>query len=105
MPLAYILVRRRDLVSVMDVRPKKAFEALSTIRSVFNDLSDVHAVVFWMVSSMKELLHFPKQLLPVPIHQSVSTCLPILLPKDVSTREVVHATFSYDVTCHASEVQ
>ena len=85
---------------------KKAFEALSTIRTVSNDILDVHAVVVvWMVSGMKELLHLPNQLLPIAIHQSVSTRPRILLVKVESTVEVVYVTFSHDGTCHASEVR
>ena len=60
-------------IAAPDVQPKKAFEALSTIRAPSNDFLDEHAVVVWMIGGMKELLHFPKQLLPVSIHQSVST--------------------------------
>ena len=89
---------------IYHIQPKKAFEP-STIRTVFNDCSDVHAVVVWIVSGMKELLHFPKQLLPVAIHQSVSTCLLILHVKEALTAIDVHVTFSLHVICHASEVQ
>jgi len=88
------------------VQLKKAFEALFTIRTVSNDLSDDHAVVvIWMVSSMKELLHFPNQLLPMAIRQSVSTRPCILLVKVESTVEVVYVMFSLDVTNYASEVR
>ena len=63
---------------MLNVQPKKA---LSTIRAVLNDVLDEHVVVVvWMVSGMKELLYFPK--LPVPMHQSVCTGLPILPFKD-----------------------
>ena len=71
------------------VQPKKAFELPSTIRAGSNNLLDVHGVVVWIVSGMKELLHFPNQLLPVAIHQTVSTRLPILSDKDASTSEYV----------------
>jgi len=70
-----------------------------------NDILDVYAIVVWIVSGIKELLHFPKEFLLVPIHQSVSTCPHILLVKVESTIEVVYVTFSHDVTCHTSEVQ
>ena len=59
-------------IAAPHVQPKKA---LSTIRAVLNDVSDVHVVVVWIVSAMKELLHFPKQLLPVTIHRNVCTCV------------------------------
>ena len=71
------------------VQSKKAFELLSTIRAGSNNLLDVHEVVVWIVSGMKELLHFPNQLLSVTIHQTVSTCLPILSDKNASTAEYV----------------
>ena len=94
------------LHTLSHVQLKKAFEALSTIRTVSNDILDVHeVVVVWMVSSMKELLHLPNQLLPIAIHQSVSTCPRILLVKVESTVEVVYVTFSLDVTNYASEVR
>ena len=51
------------------MQPKKAFEMLSTIRADLNDLSDMHVVVVWIISSIKKHLHFSKQLLPVAIHQ------------------------------------
>ena len=80
---------------------KKAFKLLLTIRTVFNDVLNEHVVVVvWMVSGMKELLLFPSQLLPVPIHQSICICI-LILP----VKEDVHITFSLDVTCHTSEVQ
>ena len=84
------------LHTLYHVRPKKAFEP-STIRTVLNDCSDMHVIVVWIVSGMKELLHFPKQLLPMAIHQSVWH----------STRPhpVAYVRSSLDVTCHASEVQ
>ena len=71
------------------MQPKKAFKLLSTIRTVFNDCFDVHVIVVWIVSSMKELLHFPIELLPVAIHQSVCTCLPILLDKVVHQQSCI----------------
>jgi len=75
------------------VQPKKAFKALSTIRSVFNDLLNEHMIVVWIVSGMKELLHFPIELLPVAIHQSICTRVRV---KDASDG---YAKFSLDVTC------
>jgi len=94
------------LHTLYHIQLKKAFEALFTIRTVSNNLSDDHAVVVvWMVSSMKELLHFPNQLLPMAIHQSVSTRPCILLVKVESTVEVVYVMFSLDVTNYASEAR
>jgi len=87
------------------MQPKKAFKVLSTIRSGSNNLSNVHAVVVWIISSMKELLHLPNQLLPVAIHQTVSTHPHILSGKDISTTKDIYAMFFLDVTYHASEVQ
>jgi len=87
------------------VQPKKAFEVLFTIRAPFNDSLYEHAVVVRIVSGMKELLQFPKQLLPVAIHQTVYTCPCILLIKVESTVEVIYVTFADDVTCHASEIR
>ena len=84
------------------MQPKKATKALSTIRAELNDTLDVHTIVVWIVSGMKELLHLPNQLLPVTIHQSVCTYLHILSDKVVFN---VYVTFSLDVTCHMSEVQ
>ena len=78
------------LDTLYHVWPKKAVEALSTIRTVLNDCSDVHAVVVWIVSGIKELLHLPNQLLPVTIHQTVSTCLLILHVKEALTAKDVH---------------
>jgi len=64
---------------------KKLSRALFTIRTVLNNLSDEHAVVVvWMVSGMKELLHFPNQPFPVAIHQSICTCHQILPAMDAS---------------------
>ena len=85
------------LDTLSHMQPKKAYEALSTIKAPFSDWLDDHAVVVWVVSGMKELLHFPNQLLPIAIHQSVCT--------RVHVKADVHATFSHDVTCHASEAQ
>ena len=52
--------------------------SLVTIRTVSNHWFDEYVVVVWIVSGMKKLLYFPKQLLPVAIYQSVCTYLQIL---------------------------
>jgi len=49
---------------------------LFTIRTILNNLLDEpeHGiVVVWMISDMKELLHFSNQLFSVAIYQSICT--------------------------------
>ena len=60
------------------------------IETVLNNWFDKHVVVVWIISSMKKLLHFPKQLLPVAIHQSVCIYLQVLWEKNV------YIMFSHD---------
>ena len=62
-------------------------------------------IFVWMVSGIKELLHFPNQLLLVTIHQSIFTYFLILYVKKALTTKDVHVMFSLHVIYHVSEVQ
>ena len=99
-----VLHMTEDLVFTMVLHRFNKGVTMVLIRAVLNDVLDEHVVVVvWIVSGMKELFHFPNQLLPVAIHQNVYTRLHILPAKDASN--VVYVIFSLDVTCHPSEVQ